>query len=59
MFGVGGPRGRDCPTFSTREAIRTALGLVFSVNCFVGDVSPSSQVLCTIEALLSVRLKGL
>ena len=59
MFGVGGPRGRDCPTLSTLDTIRTALGLVLSVNCFVGDVSPSSQALCTIDALLSVRLRGL
>lgn len=59
MLGVGGPRGLDCTTLSTREGNRTLFVLVLRVRVAreVGERSPSS-LLQTIDALLSVRLSG-
>jgi hypothetical protein len=60
MLGVGGPRGLDWTTFSTLWGIRTLLVLVLRVRVArVGDSSPSSPLGYAIEALLSVRLRGL
>ncbi len=60
IFGVGGPLGLvDCTAFSTLCGRRTLLVLVLRVKVArVGERSLSS-LLKTIDALLSVRLKGL
>jgi hypothetical protein len=57
MFGVGGPLGRVCASFSILAGSRVLL--VSSVRVErVGEEAPASSKL-TVEALRSVRLNGL
>lgn len=58
ILGVGGPRGLDCTTLSTRDVGLLPLLDVFKVSAaLVGDSSPSSMDVA-IDARRLVRLNG-